>query len=228
MRLARLWALAADKTRGQDVGIPIDQLHASLTTLAGIEPAFARGIERVGLPDARISERGYATLLRTIVGQQVSVHAARAVWNRLEAALGDMTDPAPLLAATDEELRACGLSRQKAGYARSLAGLVGSGELDLARLDADDEQAIADLVRIKGIGRWSAEIYLLFAEGRPDIWPAGDLAVQVEVGRLLGLEERPSEKLTRELAEAWRPHRGAAAIFAWHHYGAAGKSAAPV
>jgi DNA-3-methyladenine glycosylase II len=210
------------------LGIPIDQLHASLIALADIEPAFARGIDRVGLPEPRISDRGYATLLRTIVGQQVSVHAARAVWNRLEAALGDMNDPAPLLAATDEELRACGLSRQKTGYARSLAGLVASGELDLAHLHADDEQAIADLIRIKGIGRWSAEIYLLFAEGRPDIWPAGDLAVQVEVGRLLGLEERPSEKLTRELAEAWRPHRGAAAIFAWHHYGANGKSAAPV
>jgi DNA-3-methyladenine glycosylase II len=210
------------------LGIPIDQLHASLTALADIEPAFARGIDRVGLPDARVSERGYATLLRTIVGQQVSVHAARAVWGRLETALGDMTVPGPLLAATDEELRACGLSRQKAGYARSLAGLIGSGELDLASLPTDDEAAIADLIRIKGIGRWSAEIYLLFAEGRPDIWPAGDLAVQVEVGRLLGLDERPSEKLTRELADAWRPHRGAAAIFAWHHYGAAGKSAAPV
>ena len=210
------------------MGIPIDQLHASLTALADIEPAFARGIDRVGLPDARVSERGYATLLRTIVGQQVSVHAARAVWGRLETALGDMTVPGPLLAATDEELRACGLSRQKAGYARSLAGLIGSGELDLASLPTDDEAPIADLIRIKGIGRWSAEIYLLFAEGRPDIWPAGDLAVQVEVGRLLGLDERPSEKLVRELAEAWRPHRGAAAIFAWHHYGAAGKSAAPV
>jgi DNA-3-methyladenine glycosylase II len=210
------------------VGIPIEDLHASLTALADIEPAFARGIERVGLPDARISERGYATLFRTIVGQQVSVASARAVWGRLETALGDMTDPAPLLAATDEELRACGLSRQKMGYARSLAGLVGSGELDLANLHPDDDQAIADLVRIKGIGRWSAEIYLLFAEGRPDIWPAGDLAVQVEVGRLLGLEERPSETLTRTLAESWRPYRGAAAIFAWHHYGAVGKSAAPV
>jgi DNA-3-methyladenine glycosylase II len=210
------------------MGIAAEQLHASLATLAVIEPAFARGIDRVGLPEPRVSERGYATLLRTIVGQQVSVHAARAVWGRLETALGDMANPAPLLAASDEELRACGLSRQKMGYARSLAGLVGSGELDLAALDADDEQAIADLVRIKGIGRWSAEIYLLFAEGRADIWPAGDLAVQVEVGRLLGLEERPSEKLTRELAEAWRPHRGAAAIFAWHHYGANGKSAAPV
>lgn len=102
-----------------------------------------------------------------------------------------------------------------------------SGRLDLANLPADDEEAIAQLVRVKGIGRWSAEIYLLFAEGRGDIWPAGDLAVQIEVGRILGHETRPSEKLTRELAEAWRPHRGAAAIFAWHRYGA-GADAAPV
>jgi DNA-3-methyladenine glycosylase II len=86
------------------------------------------------------------------------------------------------------------------------------------RLPADDEEAIAKLVAVKGIGRWSAEIYLLFAEGRLDIWPAGDLAVQIEVGRILGHEARPSEKLTRELAETWRPHRGAAAIFAWYHY----------
>ena len=87
-----------------------------------------------------------------------------------------------------------GISRQKAGYARSLAGLVLSGELDLARLPADDEEAIALLTKIKGIGRWSAEIYLLFAEGRPDVWPAGDLAVQIEIGKLLGLKERPTRK----------------------------------
>lgn len=93
-----------------------------------------------------------------------------------------------------------------------------SGELDFDSLPQDDEEAIAELVKIKGIGRWSAEIYLLFAEGRPDIWPAGDLAVQVGLGRLLGLPERPSEKDTRVLAEQWRPHRGAAAIFTWHCY----------
>jgi DNA-3-methyladenine glycosylase II len=213
------------------MGLPVDQLHASLTLLAGIEPAFARGIQRVGLPEPRVSDRGYATLLRTIVGQQVSVHAARAVWGRMETLLGDVTDPTRLTAATDEALRAAGLSRQKTGYARSLAGLVTSGELDLARLPEDDEQAVAELVRIKGIGRWSAEIYLLFAEGRPDIWPAGDLAVQVETGHILGLTERPSEKQARALAEAWSPHRGAAAIFAWHHYGVRGsmaKDALPV
>lgn len=200
------------------MGLSADQLHSALAVLAGIEPAFARGIERIGVPAPRISERGYATLLRTIVGQQVSVASARAVYARLEAALGDIADPMLLVAASDETLRAAGLSRQKSGYARSLAGLVVSGELDLARLPEEDEAAIAELVRIKGIGRWSAEIYLLFAEGRPDIWPAGDLAVQIETGRLLGLPARPSEKETRTLAEAWRPHRGAAAIFTWHHY----------
>jgi DNA-3-methyladenine glycosylase II len=115
-------------------------------------------------------------------------------------------------------LRACGLSRQKQGYARSLCELVIAGQIDFDALPADDEEAIELLTRIKGIGRWSAEIYLLFAEGRPDIWPAGDLAVQVGLGKLLGLEERPSEKQTRLLAESWRPHRGAAAIFTWHCY----------
>ena len=96
--------------------------------------------------------------------------------------------------------------------------MVVSGGLDLHNLPQDDEEAIAQLVAVKGIGRWSAEIYLLFAEGRPDVWPAGDLAVQVEIGRIMGLEGRPTEKLVRQIAEPWRPHRGAAAIFAWHHY----------
>jgi DNA-3-methyladenine glycosylase II len=144
------------------------------------------------------------------------------MWNKLEAAYGSPPDLKRILTASDEELRAAGISRQKAGYARSLAELVLSGELDLAHLPKDDEEAIALLTRIKGIGRWSAEIYLLFAEGRRDIWPAGDLAVQVSIGRILGLDERPSEKHLRELGEAWRPHRGAAAVLAWHSYNAVG------
>ena len=200
------------------MGLTAEQLRTSLDALGRIEPAFATAVDRAGYPPPRISERGYATLLRTIVGQQVSVAAAASVWKKLEAALGDVTDPAVVAAASDETLRAAGFSRQKAGYARSLADEVTSGRLDLANLPADDEEAIAQLVRVKGIGRWSAEIYLLFAEGRTDIWPAGDLAVQIEIGRILGHPERPGEKLTREVAEAWRPHRGAAAIMAWHHY----------
>ena len=140
------------------------------------------------------------------------------MWAKLEAAFGAPPDLQRLLGASDEEMRAAGMSRQKAGYIRSLAGLVTSGELDLANLPADDEEAIALLTKIKGIGRWSAEIYLLFAEGRADVFPAGDLAVLVELGRLMGLEAKPSEKQLREIAEAWRPYRGAAAVLAWHSY----------
>ena len=202
------------------MGLSSEQIRVAMDALAVAEPAFAEGLSRVGYPTPRLRERGYATLLRTILGQQVSVASAAAVYRKLEGLVGDPGDPHTILAASDETLRAAGLSRQKASYARSLAEEVTSGRLDLDNLPADDEEAIAQLVRVKGIGRWSAEIYLLFAEGRADIWPAGDLAVQIEIGRLLGHDQRPSEKLTRTLAEAWRPHRGALAIFTWHHYGA--------
>ncbi len=199
------------------MGLNAADLNAGVDALAACEPAFAAALARCGYPAPRLREPGYATLLRTILGQQVSVLAADAVWRKL-ASIGDPGNPATVATASPEALRAAGFSRQKAGYARSLADEVTSGRLDLSALPADDEEAIVALVRVKGIGRWSAEIYLLFAEGRADVWPAGDLAVQIEIGRILGHADRPSEKLVRELAEAWRPHRGAAAIFAWHSY----------
>jgi DNA-3-methyladenine glycosylase II len=193
-------------------------IETAVAALAAREPAFAGVVDKFGVPEPRNSERGAQTLLRTIVGQQVSVAAARSMWSKLEAAFGAPPDLALLLAASDEELRAAGMSRQKSGYIRSLAELVISGELDLETLPEDDEEAIALLTKIKGIGRWSAEIYLLFAEGRPDVFPAGDLAVMIELGRLMGLDDKPSEKQLRELAEPWRPYRGAAAVLAWHSY----------
>lgn len=200
------------------MGLTAEQLKASIDSLCAIEPGFAQALTATGYPEPRIRERGYTTLLRTIVGQQVSVAAASSMWNKLAAKLGEDCAPERLLAEDFESLRACGLSRQKQGYARSLAELVITGALPLDALPGDDEEAIAYLTQVKGIGRWSAEIYLLFAEGRPDIWPAGDLAVQEGVKRLLALPERPAEKATREVAERWRPHRGAAAIFTWHFY----------
>jgi len=196
-------------------------IRRDVEELASREPAFARVVEQHGVPEPRNSKRGAETLLRTIVGQQVSVAAARSMWAKLGAAFGSPPDLNLLLAASDEALRAAGMSRQKSGYIRSLASLVISGELDLDNPPEDDEEAIALLTKIKGIGRWSAEIYLLFAEGRGDVFPAGDLAVLIELGRLLGLPEKPSEKQLRELAEAWRPYRGAAAVLAWHSYNSA-------
>ncbi len=200
------------------MGLSAKAITQGLDAIAAQEPRIARAIAIAGYPEPRIRERGYVTLLRTIVGQQVSVAAAASMWRKLEAHLGPEVSPHLLLESHFDELRACGLSRQKQGYARSLCEMVISGELTFDALPEDDEEAIALLTRIKGIGRWSAEIYLLFAEGRPDIWPAGDLAVQAGLHKLLDLEERPSEKLTRQLAESWSPHRGAAAIFTWHCY----------
>jgi DNA-3-methyladenine glycosylase II len=200
------------------VGLSQKALNASLDAVAALEPRYAVALEEAGYPEPRPRPRGYETILRTIVGQQVSVHAAASIWKKLEAAFGDLTDPMVIENCDPEALRACGLSRQKQSYAKSLAELVISGELDLNNLPQDDEEAIALLTRAKGIGRWSAEIYLLFAEGRPDIWPAGDLAIQIDVGQVMGMTERPTEKQVRTFADQWRPHRGAVAIFSWHHY----------
>ena len=194
------------------------RLQADLKALAAAEPRIAALIARVGTPQPRVRPRGFETLLRTIVGQQVSVSAADSIWKRLMAAAAGADDPAALLEVPEDALRAAGLSRQKVLYTRSLAEHVASGALDLKALPADDEEAIAALTDVKGIGRWSAEIYLLFAEQRPDIWPAGDLAIQVEAGRTFGLAARPNERQTRALAEPWRPFRGAAATLMWHSY----------
>jgi len=200
------------------MGLDVTAIKTGLDAIATKDSRIGRALELAGYPEPRLRPTGYTTLLRTIVGQQVSVAAAASVWRKLETHLGEDLPPDRLLASDFDDLRACGLSRQKQGYARSLCEMVVTGVLDLENLPEDDEAAIADLVQIKGVGRWSAEIYLLFAEGRPDIWPAGDLAVQAGLHKLLNLEARPSEKETRALVESWRPHRGAAAIFIWHVY----------
>jgi len=200
------------------VGLSEKTIRGGLDTVAARDQRIAVELERIGYPEPRIRARGYKTLLRTIVGQQVSVAAASSMWTRLEAELGPDFKPACLLRRDFDSLRACGLSRQKQAYARSLCELVAAGDIDFDDLPVDDAEAIGELTRIKGVGRWSAEIYLLFAEGRADIWPAGDLAVQEGVKRLLDLPTRPTEQPTRKLGEAWRPHRGAMAIFTWHFY----------
>lgn len=200
------------------VGLTAQQINGGLDALANDDARLAAALERVGYPEPRLRDRGYKTLLRTIVGQQVSVAAAASMWNKLIAEVGEDFTPNCILERDFDTLRACGLSRQKQGYARSLCELVAAGELDFAAMPADDEEAIAELTRIKGVGRWSAEIYLLFAEGRADIWPAGDLAVQEGIKRLLELDERPKEKELREIGTRWSPHRGAMAVFTWHFY----------
>ncbi len=156
--------------------------------------------------------------MRTIVGQQVSTHAARAIWGRLDACCDPMT-PERLLRLQTPRLRAVGLSRQKIAYARALAGHITAGDLDLDGLaKLDEEAAIEQLTQVKGIGQWSAEIYLLFALGRADVWPVDDLALAKAVIHMKGLKGKPKRAKLLAIAEPWRPWRGAAAILMWHYY----------
>lgn len=202
--------------------MPLDAEHiaGAMARLAVAEPRFGAALQRHGPPEPRIRPAGYETLLRTIVAQQISTAAAASVWRKLEAMLGDLSDPANILGHDVEALRAAGLSRQKAGYALSLAGHVADGSLPIHALPQDDAAAIALLTAVKGLGRWSAEIYLLFAEGRADVFPAGDLAVQIQAGRMLLDGARPAERELRAMAEGWAPDRGVAALFLWHCYNA--------
>ncbi len=180
-------------------------------------------LKQVGYPETRVRPRGYNALLRTLVGQQVSVAAANSIYMKLEGLVGDLDDPMVLLACDDETLRSGGLSRQKISYARALAQAVTSGDLNFRKLPKlDDETAIKSISAVHGFGRWSAEIYLMFAEGRKDIWPSDDLALQEAVKRIRGLEARPKGKATIEMVENWRPHRSVMALFCWHVYAKSG------
>lgn len=196
-------------------------LRDGLEEVAGVDPDVGRALDAYGFPKLRRRARGFKSLMRAIVGQQVSIHAADAIWARLEA-LVEPFEADTFRALTDAELRGAGLSRQKIAYGRSLAELVASGEVKLHRLPGmPDEDAIAELTKIKGIGRWTAEIYLLFALGRRDIWPVDDLALMIAAQHVKGLRERPERKAMMEIGEAWRPWRGAVSHLLWHTYRAA-------
>lgn len=196
-------------------------------TMLGSEAVFAAILERAGAPLFRRRANGFPTLLHIILEQQVSIDAAAAMHRRLAEACRPLA-PEPFLALDDATLKSCGFSRQKISYARGLADAVASGRLDftaLARMP--DDEARAALIALKGIGRWSAEVYLIFALGRPDIWPAADLGLQLAVAECLGLGERPHEKALREIGEQWRPWRSVAACLFWQSYLHARGRAAP-
>ena len=194
------------------------RIEAGLAELARLDPRMGVLWETAGTPATRARKPGYATLLRIIVGQQLSTKAAASIWQRLEAA-GIAADPANFRVQSDEALRGFGLSRQKIAYGRGLAEAVESGALNLTRMARlSDEDAIAALIELKGIGRWSAEVYLLFALGRNDIMPADDLALLVSAGRHLDGGDRWTPARLRAEAENWQPWRSAAARLLWHAY----------
>lgn len=190
-------------------------LHAACTELGTRDQALARAYEETGLPTWRAMPPAYATLARIIVFQQISTAAGSSIWGKVEALLPGVEAPA-LLAATDEALRGCGLSRPKIGHLRAIAEAVASGQLDLAALCTQPiEAARADLVAIRGIGPWTADIFLLNAAGHVDAFPAADLGLIESYRRLSEAEDRMSAKAFAEQADAWRPYRGVAAHLLW-------------
>jgi len=197
---------------------PPAEAQAGLAALMLLDPDLAGIIPAAGPLPWRSRAPGFAGLLQAIVGQQISNAAAAAIWRRLQAVEGAL-EPASLLRLDEETLRGAGLSRPKVAHAYSLAEAFASGRLATAHLAAmDDAEAIAAISAVRGMGPWSAEIYLLFALGRPDVFPAGDLALAGAAAKLKGLEARPTPKALRTLAEGWRPWRGLAARLLWHHW----------
>jgi DNA-3-methyladenine glycosylase II len=196
-------------------------LAGAIDHLAGVDADIAAALERIGYPIPRLREPGFATLLQIMVAQQVSTRAAAAIWGRLELACAPLVSTERFLALDEAALRAIGLSRRKMEYGRGLALAVAGKVLDLEGLaGCAEETAIATISALRGFGRWSAEIYLLFALGRTDSFPGDDLAVQIGMQRLKGLPARPDRRRMDALAELWRPYRGCGALFLWHYYGA--------
>ena len=193
-------------------------LQQALDHLAGADRHMQQAIAEIGPPPPRYRPASFATLMDVIIAQQVSTASASAISGRLAERLTRVT-PEAFIVLTDADLRTVGFSRQKTAYGRDLARHFLEGRLSLAKLRRlEDEAAIEALSAVKGIGRWSAEVFLLFALQRPDVMPAQDLALLVAAQRLKGLRARPEPKKLLKLAEPWRPYRSYGARMLWHYY----------
>ncbi|MAE40419.1 MAG: 3-methyladenine DNA glycosylase [Psychrobacter sp.] len=190
------------------------ELKTHIQALIELEPRFAPVYEQVGVPSLRRNEGGFAALLRAIVGQQLSVAAASSIWQRLVDA--NLITPKTLIQADDEDLRAQGLSRQKIRYVRSLV----DHDIDYQALTTmSDGEVIDTLTAVTGIGRWTAEMYLLFSLGRADILAVDDLAIRVAAMALLELPKRPTPKQLKVATQSWSPYLSAASLLLWAYYG---------
>lgn len=197
-----------------------DHILTARQALAAADPALARVVAVVPPFEWRLRTGGFEGLFRMIVEQQVSVAAAASIWRRVGEGLVEIT-PEAVLARSIDELRSLGLSGQKARYGHEIARAHTEGRIDFDHLERlDDAGAIAALTAIKGVGLWTAETFLMFCEGRTDVFPGGDVALQEAIRRADGIAVRPTQKQACERAEVWRPHRSVAAHLLWSWYGA--------
>ena len=194
------------------------EFRRALHNLAKRDGRLANALDKFGEPDFWHRQPGFSTLVLFILEQQVSLASGAAAFKRLRARIGDIT-PSAVLAPTDDELRADGVSRQKARYIRALAGVVLEGHIDLAGLESrSDEDVRQELTGQLGIGPWTADVYLLSCLRRPDVWPVLDRALQVATDEVLELGSPPDPVALMEVGDRWRPHRSTAARLMWHAY----------
>ena len=190
-----------------------------VAALVAADPQLGRVVARFGAPALWTRKPGYAALVQIVLEQQVSLASGRTTFNRLRDACGGDLIPERVAALSAPALKAAGVSRQKAGYCQDIASRILDGDLDLKALGRADDDAVRErLMRIRGIGPWTANIYLMTALGRPDIWPEGDLALAAAAQQVKKLEERPDDRRLREMAAGWAPWRTVAARILWHHY----------
>ena len=193
-------------------------LSQGISYLTSVDSDLAKVIVDLGNPPLWSRQPGFPTMIHIILEQQVSLASARAAFNKLHESVGEIT-PEHFLELTDVELKAIGFSRQKTGYCRELSNALLNGTLDLEGLNSlDDTSARNELMKIKGIGPWTADIYLLMALLRPDIWPSGDLALAKAVHKIKNLTSTPTQEKLIEIAAKWKPWRAVAARIVWHYY----------
>jgi len=193
-------------------------LDSGIRALSRTDPDLAAIVDRLGSPPLWARDPGFPTLVLIILEQQVSLASARAAFHRLQGAVSPLT-PAGFLTLDDLSLKAIGFSRQKTAYCRILAEAIIQGTLDLERMgEMDDDTVRSTLLQVKGIGQWTADIYLLMALRRPNIWPSGDLAIAAAIQEVKRLPSRPSRDEIEAIGKAWHPWRAIAARILWHYY----------
>lgn len=196
-----------------------ESIQQGLNALAQVDADVALALKTYGYPEPRVRDKGFSSLFSIVVSQQLSVHAARAIMNRANDLFEHDITVSKVSVCSDDVLKGLGLSKQKVNYVNGLSQAVLDKDIDLDALEIlNDDDAAKEITKLKGFGPWSAEIYLMFSLQREDIFPSGDLALQIAIQKLKGLEDKPSAKEAAQLIQHWSPYRTIGSLFLWHYY----------